>query len=240
MKKSFSIVIPVRFNSSRFPGKPLKKIKSIPLMIWVGKKCQQVTNSKNIFFATDNKKIFETAKKYNFSSIMTSKKCLTGTDRVAEASKLIKKKIIINVQGDEPLVSGSDIKKVLNQKMQYPNHVICGYNSINTDAKNTDIPKVVFNKNKDLLYISRSLIPGAKNKKKIHYHRQVCVYAFNHTQLKKFSAMKQKTHLEKLEDIEILRFLELNIPIKMVKLSSKNVLAVDRPEHVKIISKYLK
>ena len=240
MKKSFSIVGPARFNSSRFPGKILKTIESIPLMIWVGKKCQQVTNSKNIFFATDNKNIYDTAIKFNFSSIMTSKKCLTGTDRVAEASKLIKKNIIINVQGDEPLVSGSDIKKILKKKIQYPNHVICGYNVINSDSKNTDIPKVVFNKNKDLLYISRSLIPGMKNKKKIPYHRQVCVYAFNHNELKKFSAIKKKTYLEKIEDIEILRFLELNIPIKMVKLSSNNFLAVDRPEHVKLIRNYLK
>ena len=209
-------------------------------MIWVGKKCQQVTSKKNIFFATDNKKIFDTAIKFNFSSIMTSKKCLTGTDRVAEASKMIKKKIIINVQGDEPLVSGADIKKILKKKVQYPNHVICGYNEISKDYKNTDIPKVVFKKNKDLLYISRSLIPGMKDKKKIPYYRQVCVYAFNQNELKKFSATKKKTYLEKLEDIEILRFLELSIPIKMVKLSSKNFFAVDRPEHAKLISKYLK
>lgn len=240
MKASFSIVIPVRFNSSRFRGKPLKIIKSIPLMIWVGKKCQQVTSGKNIFFATDNKKIFDTAIKFNFSSIMTSKKCLTGTDRVAEASKSIKKKIIINVQGDEPLVSGSDIKKVLKKKIQYPNHIICGYNEINTDPKNTDIPKVVFKKNKDLLYISRSLIPGMKKKKNIPYYRQVCVYAFNQNELKRFSATNKKTYLEKIEDIEILRFIELNMPIKMVKLSSNNFLAVDRPEHAKLISNYLK
>lgn len=240
MKEKFSIIVPVRFYSSRFPGKPLKKIKSIPLMIWVGKKCQGVTRKKNIFFVTDNKKIFETAKKFNFSSIMTSKKCLTGTDRVAAASKFIKKKIIVNVQGDEPLVSSSDIKKIIKKKMQYPNHVICGYNVINGDPKNIDIPKVVFNKNKDLLYISRSLIPGMKNKRKITYYRQVCVYAFNHNELKVFSSNKKKTYLEKLEDIEILRFLELNIPIKMVKLSSKNFLAVDRPEHIKLIENYLR
>jgi 3-deoxy-manno-octulosonate cytidylyltransferase (CMP-KDO synthetase) len=66
------------------------------------------------------------------------------------------------------------------------------------------------------------------------------VYAFNQNELKRFSATNKKTYLEKIEDIEILRFIELNMPIKMVKLSSNNFLAVDRPEHAKLISNYLK
>ena len=102
---------------------------------------------------------------------MTSKTCLTGTDRVAEASNKIKADIYINVQGDEPTINPSDIKKIIKAKIKYPNHVICGYDIVhkleNPSSKN--LPKVVISENNDLIYISRSLIPGDKNKKIINF-----------------------------------------------------------------------
>ena len=80
---------------------------------------------------------------------MTSKACKTGTDRVAEASKKIKAKIYINVQGDEPLINYKDILKIIKYKKKFPNHVICGYTKIlkNENPKNLNIPKVAINKN---------------------------------------------------------------------------------------------
>ena len=183
--------------------------------------------------------ISKVAKKENFKVIMTSQNCLTGTDRVAEVAKKINSKIYINVQGDEPLVNPRDIKKIISQKIKYPNHIICGFAKIrnfeNPASKN--IPKVVMNKNNELVYISRALVPSSK-KSKIQFYKQVCIYAFNKMELAKFSSMKKKSALEKLEDIEILRFFDLGIKIKMVKLSSKT-LAVDVKSDIKKVEKFL-
>ena len=105
-------------------------------------------------------------KKAQYNVIMTSSKCLTGTDRIAEASKKIKSKFFVNVQGDEPTINPIDIKKIINAKYKYPNHVICGYDNISKfeNPSNLNLPKVLVNEKKELVYISRSLIPGTKLK----------------------------------------------------------------------------
>lgn len=234
------IIIPARYKSSRFPGKPLKKILGRELVLRVADRCKKISNKRDLIIATDNSMISKVAKKENFEVIMTSRNCLTGTDRVAEVAKRINSKIYINVQGDEPLVNPKDIKKIISQKNKYPNHIICGFAKIrnfeNPASKN--IPKVVMNKNNELVYISRALVPSSKKKSKIQFYKQVCIYAFNKMELAKFSSKKKKSALEKLEDIEILRFFDLGIKIKMVKLSSKT-LAVDVKSDIKKVEKFL-
>ena len=234
------IIIPARYKSSRFPGKPLKKILGRELVLRVADRCKKISNKRDLIIATDNSMISKVAKKENFKVIMTSRNCLTGTDRVAEVAKKINSKIYINVQGDEPLVNPRDIKKIISQKIKYPKHIICGFAKIrnfeNPASKN--IPKVVMNKNNELVYISRALVPSSKKKSKIQFYKQVCIYAFNKMELAKFSSMKKKSALEKLEDIEILRFFDLGIKIKMVKLSSKT-LAVDVKSDIKKVEKFL-
>ena len=138
---------------------------------------------------------------------MTSSKCLTGTDRVAELLK-INSKIYINVQGDEPTIDFR-ISKKLFKKIKYPSHVICGYDKINKfeNPLSKNIPKVVLNKQQELIYISRNLIPDLK-KIKILTLKQVCIYAFNKNELNKFMP-KIKSIIENIEDIEILRFFDL-------------------------------
>ena len=102
------------------------------------------------------------------------------------------------------------------------------------------MPKVVVNNSNELIYISRALVPGKKNKlDKIDYYKQVCIYAFNKYQLKKFALKNKKSLVEKIEDIEILRFFEYGIKIKMVKLTSNSV-AVDEISDVKKAEKILK
>ena len=157
------IVIPARYKSTRLPGKPLKKILNKELILWVLDACKKIiSNSTNVIVATDNKKIFNFVKENNFKSFMTSKNCLTGTDRVAEISKKINAETYVNVQGDEPLIKFQDIEKILQAKKNYPNHVICGYSKLNFDENenNPNIPKIVINKKNELLYISRSPIPS--------------------------------------------------------------------------------
>ena len=242
MKNKVVIIIPARFGSSRYKGKPLVKLLGRELVLRVADICVKTIGKKNVYIATDSLKIKKKVEDANYNVRMTSSKCLTGTDRVAEASKRLNAKIFINVQGDEPLVNPKDIKKVIEAKKQFPNHVVCGYDKIHPlqDPKSLNLPKVVVNSNKELIYISRSLIPGSKktieNKK---YYKQVCIYAFNKRELKKFYSFKRKSEIEKMEDIEILRFFDLGIKIKMIKLNS-NSIAVDEIKDVKKAEKVLK
>ena len=237
-----SIIIPARFGSSRYRGKPLVKILGREMILRVADICKKIKNVR-VFIATDSKKIANVAEKNGYDYIMTSKNCLTGTDRVAEASKKIKSEIFINVQGDEPTISPRDIQKIMNAKKKFPNHVICGYTEITKgeSPKNINLPKVVVNENSDLVYISRLPIPGSKNRKDtLKYNKQVCIYGFNKKQLFKFKKFgKKRSRLESREDIEILRFFELNIPIKMIRLSSSSI-AVDIKSDIKKLEKYLK
>tara|TARA_B110000967_G_scaffold113956_1_gene116613 strand:- start:2655 stop:3392 length:738 start_codon:yes stop_codon:yes gene_type:complete len=241
MKKT-TIIIPARFGSSRYRGKPLVKILHREMILRVADICSKVVSKKNLFVATDSKKISKVVKNANYQTIMTSKKCLTGTDRVAEASLSLSSDIFINVQGDEPTIDPSDIKKVIKAKIKFPNHVICGYDKVHVfeNPKSINLPKVVVNSNQELIYISRALVPGNKKKiKNIIYHKQVCIYAFNKNELRKFYLFNKKSDTENIEDIEILRFFDLDIKIKMVRLNSNSV-AVDEIKDVKKAEKILR
>ncbi len=238
------LVIPARIKSSRFPGKPLAKINNKEMIIWVAETCRNVVGNSNVIIATDDVKIKKVVNDYGFKAIMTSKTCSTGTDRVAEVSKKIKADIYINVQGDEPIIKGSDIKKVISAKARFPNHVICAYTNLLKKEKPIDIniPKVLINSKKDLIYMSRLPLPGKKNHKqiaKIKYFKQVCIYAFNRKELRQFKRFGKKSILEISEDIEILRFFELNKKIKMVKTNNKSI-AVDLKTDIKKVESYLK
>ena len=242
MKDQSVIIIPARFGSSRYRGKPLVKILGRELVLRVADVCKKTIGKENLYIATDSKKIAQKAEEAGYKFILTSSSCLTGTDRVAEAAQKLSAKIYINVQGDEPLVNPRDIRKIINAKKKYPNHVICGYDKINKlqDPKNLNLPKVVVNSKKELIYISRSLIPGSKKIiKNKNYFKQVCIYAFNKKELKKFYSLKKKSEIENMEDIEILRFFDLGIKIKMVKLNSNSV-AVDEISDVKKVEKIIR
>ena len=237
-----SIIIPARYGSSRYSGKPLVKILGREMILRVADICKNVVNKKNLFIATDDKRISQKVRENGYNFVMTSKKCLTGTDRVAEASKKIKSDIYINVQGDEPTINPKDIKKIIKAKIKFPNHVICGYDKIHKSQNpfNVNLPKVVINEKSELVYISRLAIPGSKKKfLKKNYLKQVCIYAFNKNELNKFCSRNKKGELEKIEDIEILRFFEDNIKIKMIKLNSDSV-AVDEKSDVKKAEKIIK
>ena len=236
------IIIPARYGSSRYKGKPLVKIANREMILRVADICAGVVNKKNLYIATDSKKIAMVVKKAKYNAIVTSSKCLTGTDRVAEAANKIKSNIYINVQGDEPTIDSKDIQAIMKAKIRYPNHVICGYDKVHKleDPSNVNLPKVVVNKKNELIYISRALIPGSKKKiKNLEYLKQVCIYAFNKNDLSKFYSKKKKGYIETLEDIEILRFFELGIKIKMVRLKSNSV-AVDLIEDVPKAEKLIK
>ena len=236
------VIIPARFNSSRFPGKPLIKLCGKEMILWVAEICSKAVNISNVFIATDDNRISDLVFKNGFQAILTSPDLLTGTDRVAEAAKNLDYEVYVNVQGDEPLIDPNDILKAIELKSKYPESVINSFCSIskNENPNNLNIPKVAIKENNDLIYISRAKIPQSKNIYEDQiYKKQVCIYSYNNNDLEKFLSYGRKSITEKIEDIEILRFFDLNINIKMFE-ASKSSLAIDVPEDVKRVENVLR
>lgn len=229
------VVIPARYKSSRFPGKPLVKFLGKPMIQWVAELSARAVGKENVYIATDDSKIELAVLEMGYQVVMTSEHCLTGTDRLAEAAQKIEADIYINVQGDEPLVDPDDILEVIEAKKTYPNEVINGYAMIGRDEnpQSVNIPKVIFTEDKRLVYMSRQALPGFKgqNNAPSQYYKQVCIYAFSREELLAYGAFGRKSILEQSEDIEIIRFLEWNQPIRMVE-TRPGSLAVDVPEDV--------
>jgi len=236
------IVIPARYNSSRFPGKPLAEIIGEPMIVRVSRLCSLALKKSLVFVATDDQRIKDVVEKAGFNVVMTQHHHPTGTDRVAEVSELIDADIYINVQGDEPLVDPNEIKKVINEKVKHPDSVIKAYTKIlsNEDPEDVNTPKVIFNNSKQMVYMSRQKIPGSKtlDLKPKDYYKAVCIYAFNKNELKAFKAYGKKSDLEKAEDIEILRFLDLGLPVRLVETKSISI-AVDRPDDIKKVEEFI-
>ena len=236
------VIIPARYKSSRFPGKPIVKLNGKEMILWVAETCSKALGISNVFVATDDNRIVEICSKNGFNTILTDSDLLTGTDRVAQASKNLDYDVFVNVQGDEPLIDPLDIVKAIELKKKYPESVINSYCLINKfeNVDNKNIPKVAITENSNLMYISRASIPRAKkNNSKIIYKKQVCIYSYNRKQLNNFLNYGKKSIIEEIEDIEILRFFELGINIKMFQ-ASKSSLAVDVPEDVEKVENELK
>ncbi|WP_421947842.1 3-deoxy-manno-octulosonate cytidylyltransferase [Phaeodactylibacter xiamenensis] len=226
----FLTVIPARMQSTRLPGKPLLNLMGKSMLERTYNRCLLAVPSDQLIIATDHLEIENHCKLMGMNVIMTSTECMTGTDRVAEVATKIDADIYINVQGDEPLMNPADIRATIRAAQKYPGEIINGYASIDeADYINSHTPKVVFSKDNSLLYMSRSSIPGNKKQSFTKAWRQVCVYAFPKVTLKTFAAQTEKTPLESIEDIELLRFIELGIPVRMIPLSTTSI-PVDTPE----------
>jgi len=233
------IIIPARYNSSRLPGKPLIDICGKSMINRTFNRCCQSLSKENIFVATDDLRIYSHCQELNMNVIMTPSSCKTGTDRVYEASKKIKADIYINVQGDEPVIDPEDINIVIKASQKNPTKVINAMCPINkSDFNNPTIPKVVTRLDNRLLYCSRVGIPVTKDLLFSKAKKQVCIYAYPKQSLIDFSSSDKKTPLEKVEDIEILRFLELGYEVQMVDVSEGS-LAVDVPEDIEKVEKIL-
>jgi 3-deoxy-manno-octulosonate cytidylyltransferase (CMP-KDO synthetase) len=238
-KQRTVIVIPARYKSSRFPGKPLAKINGREMVLIVADKASEAIGKENVYIATENMEIVKIAKNEGYNVVITSDSCLTGTDRVAEASLEIDADIFINIQGDEPLIDPNDIKKSIDLKKLYPDYVINCMSKLHKDeeASNKKIPKVICDLDQNLIYCSRNVIPGFKEKNTSDIFKQVCIYVFDKNQLRKFHSTK-KSPLELSEDIEIVRCLEKGMKVKMLKVDKVSY-AVDYPEDIKVIEENL-
>jgi len=221
MKKKILGLIPTRLNSSRLPQKALLEIKNIPLVIHTFKRSRLSKCLDEIYICCDDKKIYNMAKKFGAKCIMTSPHHNNGTERIFEAYKKISKKnkfdLIVDIQGDEPLVSPYHIDDVIKHHLKNFKYDIV-LPTINSDQKNnTNIIKVISNIKKEVLYLSRSNIPFEFKSINKFISKHLSIISFKPDSLKKFSESK-KTPLEKIEDIELLRALEIGLKIKTFNL----------------------
>jgi 3-deoxy-manno-octulosonate cytidylyltransferase (CMP-KDO synthetase) len=227
------IVIPARYKSTRLPGKPLIDLcgKSMIQRTW--EQCCQVLPKKQVYIATESDLVASHVSSFGAQVVMTSDGCLTGTDRLAEANEKLNLDVVINVQGDEPVISPSDINAVINYSKSNPNVVVNAVSEIHDESefRSLTIPKVAFTKEKKLLYMSRSPIPGSKQNSFGFGYKQICIYAFPKEALRAFSKVEEKTQFESMEDIEILRFLEEGVSVHLVEVTGESI-AVDVAEDV--------
>jgi 3-deoxy-manno-octulosonate cytidylyltransferase (CMP-KDO synthetase) len=234
-------IIPARFESTRLPGKPLVKILGIPMIIRTAQNAANALGHDNIIIATDDLRISHVCDKYGFKSVLTKKSHLTGTDRIWEVAQQYDSDIYINIQGDEPIMPPEDIKVILSEKQRRKDGVINGICQLpdHISPEIDSIPKAVVNEDGKVIYISRLAVPGTLiHKNEIVYQKQVCVYAFSYEELKAFGEFGRKSKLEKIEDIEMLRFFELDINIYMVETSGRSM-AVDLPSDVSRVEQFL-
>lgn len=227
------IVIPARFASSRFPGKPLALLCGRPLVWWVWDVCCRVVGVDCVFVATDDVRIRDVVVGFGGRVVMTSGCHLTGCDRVAEVVGGLGfvPDVVLNVQGDEPLVSVEDVRKVLVAQRLEPGLIHCGVCKIDCEAdfRSLSVPKVVFGGGGRLLYVSRSPVPCGKGGGFVFGWRQVCIYGFGAGVLcGVFGLGRVRSVLESVEDVELLRVLECGFGVGVVEVGRS--VAVDFPE----------
>lgn len=243
MEKHIIGIIPARYKSSRLPGKPLIDLCGKPMIIWVAELTSVALGRENTYVATEDQRIYDLVEEYGFKAVLTSDKHPTGTDRLAEVAEKIEAYIYINIQGDEPTLDPASIQKVVDAKLANNHAVINAMATMadHEDPASVNIPKVVFNEALMMMYMSRLPVPGFKSveNKPSRYYKQVCIYAFSREQLLGYGKMKRKSAVEQCEDIEILRFFELGIPVQMVEVTA-NSYAVDVEADVPVVEKRLK
>jgi 3-deoxy-manno-octulosonate cytidylyltransferase (CMP-KDO synthetase) len=205
------------------------------MVLWVAELSARAVGQEHVYIATEDARIADVVRAAGFTPLMTSPKALTGTDRLAEAARMIDYDIYVNVQGDEPLVEPDDIRRCISIKAEQPEVVVNGYCWIGEgeDPTSVNIPKVIATESGIMVYMSRSPLPGFKEDANApaRYMKQVCIYGFTREELAAYAGYGRKSALEKCEDIEILRFLELDRRIVMYECQPGS-LAVDIPEDV--------
>lgn len=234
-------IIPSRYESSRFPGKPLANICGKPMIYWVYQQVSKVEEFDEIMVATDSDEIEAVCRQYGMKVIMTSSEHQTGTDRLGEVAQKVEADFYVNIQGDEPMIEPSTIRKVVEYHIEHPEVEIINTKTAlheDEDVNCNTIVKVVSADNGDGLYLSRAPIPYPKKGQKVQYYKHLGLYGLSRNALL-FFAKAERTTNEKIEDIEMMRFLENGFDIKFVTVDSATI-GVDRPEDIDRVEKAMK
>ncbi|BDU50320.1 3-deoxy-manno-octulosonate cytidylyltransferase [Haliovirga abyssi] len=234
-------VIPARYGSSRFEGKPLALINGKTMIEWVYKRALK-SNVDKLIVATDDMRIYDKVKEFGGDVMMTSNSHKTGTDRIIEVAKEWNEyDVIINIQGDEPLIEVEMINQLIvpfvensKLKMATLKHEISNKNNI----VNPNIVKVITDKNGYALYFSRTPIPYNRDKKDAKYYRHIGIYGYNRQFLLNYNNL-EKSVLEEMESLEQLRALENGYKIK-VETTNFDVRGVDTPEDLHEVERIIK
>jgi len=233
-------VIPARYASSRFPGKPLADICGKPMIWWVYKQAKKSKLLTSVIIATEDDRITEVCEKLKIPYIMTSKTHPTGTDRVAETATKIPADIYVNIQGDEPLIDPKVIDAAIKPMISDPSiqvvHLMSEITKMH-ELVSTTVPNAVVNHNNEAIFFSRFPVPYPRNPVS-KYFKIVAVYGFRPKALKKFASLP-KGLLEHNEEIESLRFIENKIPVKMIEVKSDNI-AVDTQSDLKLVQEIMR
>jgi len=237
-------VIPARYKSSRFPGKPLADICGKPMIWWVYNQCLKVEDFSAVYVATDDEKIYSACKQLNMNVVMTADSHKTGTDRIGEVAEKVEADLIVNIQGDEPLLEPETIKAAItpfyaNSSLQITNLMTKIKDPV--ELVNFTVPKVITNKDGIGIYLTRATAPYPKGSINYSYYKQVCVYGFKPAALKFFCDYGKKYgkgKIEAIEDIEILRFIENGYKVQYIEVDSTTV-AVDTPNDLEKVCKII-
>jgi 3-deoxy-manno-octulosonate cytidylyltransferase (CMP-KDO synthetase) len=221
MPMQILIVIPSRYNSSRFPGKPLADIHGKPMIQHVYERSCRAECTEQVIVATDDQRIADTVAGFGGEVMMTASEHPSGTDRVVEVSRHIQADIYINVQGDEPLIRPDDIDLLARTMLNEPDckvGTLC-YRVPIQEALDANTVKVIVSHTGNVLYFSRGLIPYISNTTyQPEYLKHIGIYAYRAEVLTQYQALPL-SDLENQERLEQLRLLESDIPIKAVRTS---------------------
>lgn len=235
-------VIPARYDSSRFPGKALAEILGKAMIVRVYQAVEKCKEIDEVYVATDDKRIKKAVQAAGGRVIMTSVQHQSGTDRIAEAAAQIEADLIVNVQGDEPLIEAQSIAQALKPFSQEKNLQMSTLKRKikAAEAKNPDLVKVITDYNDYALYFSRSPIPYYRDQEAEtqNYYQHIGLYVYRRDFLLKYAGM-ERTALEKAESLEQLRALENGYQIKVLETEAK-LIGVDRKEDIKLVERELK
>jgi 3-deoxy-manno-octulosonate cytidylyltransferase (CMP-KDO synthetase) len=238
-------VIPARYASSRFPGKPLVDIKGKPMVQHVYERAMQAKLLAEVIVATDDKRIYDTVKGFGGKVVMTSESCENGTDRCREVVEkhLPEYDVVINIQGDEPYVHPEQIDKLcsLFESEAVTLGTLAKQTHAADDILNPSRVKVVVDKSMDALYFSRSPIPFFRGEEKNEwgnhhtYFKHLGLYGYRKEALLKYNQLKP-SELEKAEALEQLKWLENGFKMR-VGITEHNSYAIDTPEDLEDLLK---
>lgn len=234
-------VIPARYKSSRFPGKPLADICGKPMIWWVYNQAKKVKKFSDVVVATDDARIEKTCKDLDINVIMTSDKHPSGTDRVAEVAEKIEADLYVVVMGDEPLINSSDINILIDTMLENKTAdaaMLTTKFKKGVDVVNSTTIKLAINNDNDLIFMSRASIPYPKERINYDYYKNMGAYAFTKNALDYYKNTSVG-FLESIEGIELLRLLENHKIVKAIYVESDSM-SVDSKKDLDRVIKYIK
>ena len=234
-------IIPARYDSSRFPGKPLADIAGKPMFWHVYHRAHSCPELSSVHIATDDTRIAESARRLNVPVLLTRKDHPSGTDRVFEAATALNiaaEDVVVNIQGDEPLLEPALLSRLIAPFSDTAVSVTTPIRKLDKkSAQGPDRVKVVFSNLNTALYFSRAPIPHAREGGEANFYGHIGMYAFRMAALEQFVTLGPG-RLETIEKLEQLRLLENHIPIHVVETECES-LSVDTPADLEAVLRHL-